>query len=207
MDDESARWVRTLSATAPDQRDVAVRELHALLLRVARAEAARRSGTNGVQGPELSDVAHQAVGDAVVSILGKLEDFRGESRFTTWACKFVILEVSSKLARHAWRRDRIRLEADAWSQLPALLGSGPEDVAESAELIAAVRAGVAAVLTPHQQRVFGSIIVEAVPLDVLVAELGSNRNAIYKTLFDARRKLRAYLVAEGELAGDDARTT
>lgn len=205
LDAESARWVQSLSAE-PDERDEAVTELHALLIRVATAEAGRRAGTHGVRGPELSDLAHQAAGDAVVSILRRLADFRGESRFTTWACKFVILEVASKLTRHVWRRDRVQLDPGAWGQLPARLGSGPADLAESQELVDAVREGVESALTPHQRRIFVAIIVDAVPLDVLAAELGSNRNAIYKTMFDARRKLRAYLVAAGAMDADGRHT-
>ena len=100
MDSDSARWVRSLAAGSPS-RETATGELHGLLLRAAHAEAARRSGYNGVAGVELEDLAAQAASDAVLSILRRLDSFRGDSRFTTWAYKFVILEVSSKLARHA----------------------------------------------------------------------------------------------------------
>jgi len=197
-DPETAEWVAALTATGP-AHEAAVARLHALMLRVAHAEASRRSGMNGIHGRELEDLAQQAAGDAVVSILRKVDEFRGDSRFTTWAYKFVVYEVSNKVGRHVWRRERVRLDEDAWSRLPERLGSGPAAAAECRQLVEAVHEAVEKVLTPHQQRVFRAIVLDAMPLDALVAELGSNRNAVYKTLFDARRKLRAFLVTHGYL--------
>ena len=102
-DPESAEWVGALSACGAGQ-DQAVARLHAALLRVARAELARRGGQLRISGPELDDLAHQATADAVVAIIAKITQFRGESRFTTWAYRFVILEVSAKIGRHFWRQ-------------------------------------------------------------------------------------------------------
>ena len=198
MDADSARWVESLSADSPRYAD-AVAELHQMMVRVARAETARRSGTNGVRGAELDDVANQAAGDAVVSILRRVTEFRGSSRFTTWAYKFAVLEVSTKLSRHAWRRDSLRLDEDAWTRLPGRLGANPDESAEAKDLSAAVRDAVENVLTVRQRQVFVALVVTGMPLDVLVADLGTSRNAAYKTMFDARRKLRAHLVATGYL--------
>ena len=196
MDADSARWVRSLAAGSPSC-ETATGELHGLLLRAAHAEAARRSGYNGVAGVELEDLATQAASDAVLSILRRLDSFRGDSRFTTWAYKFVILEVSSKFARHAWRRGDVHPDPEAWERLPDVLGVAPEASAEARELLQTVRQGVDQALTPHQRRVFVAVVVHAMPLDALVAELGTNRNAIYKVMFDARRKLRTYLDEQG----------
>jgi RNA polymerase sigma-70 factor (ECF subfamily) len=171
--------------------------LHALMVRVGRAEAARRTGWHDIRGPELDDLADQAAGDAVVSILRRVGDFRGESRFTTWACAFVIREVSTKFGRHVWRRDGVRLDDPGWDQVPGNVGESPEAVAESRALLEAVRAAVDEELTDHQRRVFVAIAVQGIPLDVLVAELDTNRNAVYKTMFDARRKVRAHLETHG----------
>jgi RNA polymerase sigma-70 factor, ECF subfamily len=118
LDGESARWLRNLQSTGPD-RDLALERLHALLLRVARSELGRREGRHPITGPELDDLAHQAADDALMAITGKLQQFRGESRFTTWAYKFVVLEVSAKLGRHFWQRPSAPLEADQWDRLPA----------------------------------------------------------------------------------------
>ncbi len=193
---ESRRWVRDLGGDGAAHHE-AVRALHTLLRRVGRREAARRAGTYGLGGRELEDLAEQAADDAVVAVLRRLDDFRGESRFTTWACKFVVLGVSTTVGRHVWRRDGVHLDGAAWERLPARLGAGPEEVAESRELVAVVTRAVAQVLTEHQRRVFAALVIDGVPLDALTVELGTNRNAVYKTMFDARRKLRRHLEAEG----------
>lgn len=196
---ESARWLEDLRSTGP-ARELVLARLHALLLRVARSELRRREGRHPVTGPELDDLAHQAADDALVAVTAKLGQFRGESRFTTWAYKFAVLEVSAKLGRHFWQQPAVRLEAGQWDQLPDRLGLRPDEVAEHADLLAALRRAVAEELTERQRRVFTAVVVDAVPLDALVVQLGSSRNAIYKTMFDARRKLRAVLAANGYLA-------
>lgn len=197
-DAETERWMARLRATGRE-RDDAIADLHALLLPVARAEARRRASQLRVAGPELDDIAHHAVADAVLSVAGKIDTFRGESRFTTWAYKFVIFEVAAKVSRHFWRRPQVALDDDQWERLPARLGTEPVTHTEARHLLAAVRAAVENELTTHQRRIFLALVVEGRPLDVLAAELGSNRNAIYKTMFDARRKVRAALVADGYL--------
>ena len=198
LDEESRRWMDGLGGTG-SARDEALARLHELLLRVARFELGRRRGQHPVTGPEMDDLAHQAADDALIAIVAKLPGFRGESRFTTWAYKFVVLEVSSKLGRHFWQRPRAFMDAGEWERLPDRFGVAPEDDVQRRALIEAVRGAVSEQLTEHQRRVFVAIVVDGVPLDALVARLGSNRNAIYKTMFDARRKLRASLVANGYL--------
>jgi RNA polymerase sigma-70 factor, ECF subfamily len=168
-------------------------------VRIALAEVNRRSATTPVTGPELTDVAHQAADDAMLAILAKLADFRGESRFITWAYRFVILEVSSKLGRHYWRNPPVMLDAAQWERLPDRLGIDPARHAESAGILAEVRRVVDDELTAHQRRVFVAIVVDGIPLDALAARLSLQRNAIYKVIFDARRKIRRALVANGYL--------
>jgi RNA polymerase sigma-70 factor, ECF subfamily len=145
------------------------------------------------------DLAHQAADDALLAITTKLGQFRRESRFTTWAYKFVVLEVSSKLGRHFWQRPAVALDAADWDQLPDRFGISPADHAERNDLVTALRTAIAEELTDRQRQVFTAVVVQGVPLDALVAQLGSSRNAIYKTMFDARRKLRAALAANGYL--------
>ncbi|HXT93403.1 MAG TPA: sigma-70 family RNA polymerase sigma factor [Trebonia sp.] len=198
LDEESTAWLRRLDAAGPE-RQAAERELHARLVRIALAEVRRRSPSTPVTGQELDDVAHQAAGDAMLAILGKLDDFRGESRFVTWAYRFVILEVSSKLGRHYWRNPPVALDAGQWERLPDRFGIDPARNAESACVLAEVRRVVDEELTAHQRRVFVAIVVDGIPLDALAAELGLQRNAVYKVIFDARRKIRRGLVAKGYL--------
>ena len=204
LDPESAEWVRTLGSTGPE-REAASARLHALLVPIARAAARRRGAAMRIDGPELDDLAHQAAADALLAITGKLTQFRGDSRFTTWAYKFVIFEVSGKLAGHFWRGTGGSLDAEDWDRLPDRFALDPERESEWHELVVALRRAVDDDLSERQRAIFVAIVLNEVPLDALVAELGSNRNAIYKSLFDARRKLRARLVAGGHLDLETAR--
>jgi RNA polymerase sigma-70 factor (ECF subfamily) len=203
-DAESAQWVSALSGCGAE-RDHAVARLHEALLRVARAELARRSGQLRISGPELDDLAYQAAADAVVAIIAKVAQFRGESRFTTWAYRFVILEVSAKVGRHFWRQPHVPMDTGDWEQLPDRLGLDPARESEWRDLARALREAVERELTGHQRRIFTALVVDGVPLDALADRLGTSRGAIYKTMFDARRKLRASLVANGYLHEDPER--
>lgn len=196
---EDAAWLDGL-AGAGTVRDQTVTRLHELLLRVARSEARRRNAKLRLDGVELDDLAHQAAADALVAILAKLGQFRGESRFTTWAYRFVILEVSSKIGRHFWQRAPLPLDAEDWDRLPDRFGMDPADAAEWGGLVVALRQAIDEQLTERQRRVFVAIVLIGTPMDALVIELSTNRNAIYKTMFDARRKLRAALGANGYTA-------
>ena len=197
-DRESAEWLRSLAATGPP-RDQAVARLHELLLKVARGEVNRRRAWLGLSGPELDDIAHQAAADALMAITAKLCQFRGESRFTTWAYRFVILEVSTKIGRHFWGHRAVPMDAEDWERLPDRFGLDPAKQAEWHDLVVAIRRVVDEVLSEHQRRIFVATVIAGVPVEALAAELDTNRNAIYKTMFDARRKIRAELAADGYL--------
>jgi RNA polymerase sigma-70 factor (ECF subfamily) len=199
IDRENHRWVRDL-ATAGPRREMACRELYPLLLRVAKAEARRRASILRLDGPELEDIAHQATADALMAITERVERFRGEARFTTWASKFVIFNVSTKINRHFWHRHEVPYEHEEWSGVPARSDAGPEDEAQAREFAAAVAAAVEESLSERQRLVFVAAVVDGKPMDVLADELGSSHNALYKVLFDARRKLRVALVSAGYLS-------
>jgi RNA polymerase sigma-70 factor (ECF subfamily) len=197
-DAESAEWLEALNAEG-GAAEAAYARLHGLLLRIARGEVRRRGPTAGIDGPELDDLAHQAAADALVAIRRKLHEFRGESRFTTWAYRFVMFEVTTKIGRHYWRRPRASLDTEDWDLLPDRFGLDPERETEWHELVTALRYAVDAVLTDRQRHAFVSVVLNGIPADALGHELGTSRNAIYKTLYDARRKLRAALVSAGHL--------
>jgi len=183
--------------TEGTRRDQAVARLHGLLLRAARFEVFRRAGSLPQLSPvELDELAQDAADDAAVSVLRRLGDFRGESSFRTWAYKFALLEASVKVRRRAWRGREVMLEPEQWESL-AHAGRGPDDDAESAALLEAVRDGIRSALTPRQRQVLVAVVLEGVPIDVLAERLGSNRNALYKVLHDARRRLRNHVVAAG----------
>jgi RNA polymerase sigma-70 factor (ECF subfamily) len=179
------------------ERESALERLFGMLVGVARGEVRRRSGELRIGGAEADDLAHQSAADALVRIDAKLDGFRGESRFTTWAYAFVVLEVSSAVGRHVWRRPRAVLDDDGSDAVPDRLGPSPAGEAERRELVAALRRAVVEALTPHQRRVFTAVVVQDLPIDAVAHGLGSNRNAVYKTVFDARRRLRARLAADG----------
>jgi RNA polymerase sigma-70 factor (ECF subfamily) len=204
LDAESAEWLQGLAGGGA-RREATLARLHERLLRIARGEVARRGPRLAISGPELDDLAYQAAADALVAILGKLGQFRGESRFTTWAYKFVIFEVSAKIGRHFWRHPAVLMDAEDWDRMPGWFGFDPAEQAEWRDLLAALRRAVETELTPRQRRVFVAVVLNDVAMDTLVLAMASNRNAIYKTLFDARRKLRAALAANGYLPGDSSR--
>jgi RNA polymerase sigma-70 factor (ECF subfamily) len=198
LDPESRRWIAELGADG-SRRELALARLHEMLLRVARGEVARRAAHSRLSGLELSDLAVQAADDALLAIVRKLQQFRGESRFTTWAYKFAVLESASKVTRHAWRVEAPPSQEESWDRLPDRFSFSPEEAAELHEMFGLVRQVVDEELTPHQREIFVAIVLHDIPLDVLADRLQSNRNAIYKALFDARSKLRARLAGAGYL--------
>jgi RNA polymerase sigma-70 factor (ECF subfamily) len=131
-----------------------------------------------------------------MAILRKLHSYRGDSRFTTWAYKFALLEAAVKVRRRAWQEREVPLEDDGWAQFADRRGA-PDTDAETGELLDAVRRGIGEALTPHQRNVLIAITLNDVPIDVLAERLSTTRGALYKTLHDARMKLRARLAAEG----------
>ena len=191
-DAENQEWLDALTAEGA-RREAAVARLHELLLRAARFEVARRrAGLAHIRGEELDDIALQAADDALVAVLARLADFRGESRFTTWAYKFALLEAAVSLRRRAWQAREIPLEPERWrllqgGELSTTAGS------EQRERLQAVVAAVKETLTPHQRRVLLAVVLDDVPIDVLAERLGTTRGALYKTIHDARARLRAAL--------------
>jgi RNA polymerase sigma-70 factor (ECF subfamily) len=201
-DAPSREWLRALRADGAT-RDEAVARLHALLLRATRFEAARRSDCLPHLRDELDEIAHEAAGDALISLLARLDDFRGDSRFTTWVYKFALLETSAKLRKRSWPGRELPLEPEAWN-LFASVGLAPDEHVEQRELLSTLQTAIGEVLTPHQRRVLVALTLNGVPIDVLAERLDTTRGALYKTLHDARQKLRSYL-AERELSLTTAR--
>jgi len=196
LDDESREWLRALRGTGADH-EAALARLHALLLRAARFEVARRRPTlPHLRGNELDEVALEAADDALMSVLARLDDFRGLSRFTTWVYKFALLEAAVKLRRRAWQGREVPLKPETWSLLSSS-ALEPDEQAEQSELLATVQRAIDEVLTPHQRRVLVALALNGVPIDVLAERLNTTRGALYKTLHDARRKLRKHLQDSG----------
>lgn len=189
-------WVAELSDPGVVGQ-AAQQRLHAILVKATRHQVYRlRSQLPGVDQQTLEDLAQQAADDALVAVLGKLDTFEGRSRFTTWVWKFGLLHAGVTVRRQAWRHREI--PQDTERDLADLTGA-PEAWADASELGRAVAAAMAADLTAHQRKVAVALLIDEVPIDVLAERMGTNRNALYKTLHDARVRLRASLTAGGWL--------
>jgi RNA polymerase sigma-70 factor (ECF subfamily) len=196
LDDESRAWLDALAATGY-VRDEAVARLHELLLRAARFEVARRRlAFPQLRGGDHDDLAQQSADDALVAILAKLPSFRGDSRFTTWAYKFALYEAAVNLRRRGWQARELPLEPETWPEI-ASRALSPADHAVENELLDALQQAIRSTLSDHQREVLVAITLNGVPIDVLAERLNTTRGALYKTLHDARRKLRARLATDG----------
>ena len=196
LDRESSAWLHSLRSEGAE-RDDAVARLHQLLSRAAHFEVRRRGpGLPHLRGNELDDIALEAANDALLSVLAHLDDFRGLSRFTTWVYKFALLEAAVKLRKRSWQGREVPLEPERWS-LVSSAGLEPQAQIEQSELLSALERAIAEMLTPHQRKVLIALALNGVPIDVLAERLGTTRGALYKTLHDARRKLRAHLAECG----------
>ncbi len=168
-----------------------------LLLKAARFEVhRRRTAFEHTHDSDREDLAQQSADDALMAVLNKLSDFRGESRFTTWAYKFALLEAAVKVRRRVWREREVQLEPEAWSAIADRMQTPHGDV-ETREIIALLQQAIRDDLSHHQREVLVAITMNDVPIDVLAERLHTTRGALYKTLHDARRKLRAVLAARG----------
>jgi RNA polymerase sigma-70 factor, ECF subfamily len=192
QESEARAWLQALRSVGAEREEAAQR-LYALLLRAARFELARRRGVlAGARGETLEDLAIQSADDALSAILSKLDDYRFESRFTTWAYKFAILEAAVRARRRAWQERELPMDPQAWPPLPTP-ACGPAEALDTAARLREVLAAIQTELSPHQREVLSAIVFGDVPIDVLAERLNTTRGALYKTLHDARRKLRRAL--------------
>ena len=194
--------VQGLTATGRERERTAAK-LYLLLLAPARAEADRLGRSLSVWGPEIDDIACQATADAVVSIIRKVSQFRGDAKFTTWAYRFMLNEVATKINRLFWRRPATSLDAMEWGEVPATRDVQPEIVVEYRDMLAAVTRAVDATLTEKQRITLLATILDGTCPAALGGLRSAKRNAVYKMVFDARRKLRSALVLEGYLGTAD----
>jgi RNA polymerase sigma-70 factor (ECF subfamily) len=194
-DADARAWLGALRSEGAD-REAAAAKLHALLLRAARFELARRGAMLDGTGREtIDDLAVQSADDALSAILSKLDEYRFESRFTTWAYKFAILEAAVRTRRRAWQERELPVEPDAWATFPARTLE-PAEKLEQRERLTAIIDAIRTELSPHQREVLSALVLADVPIDVLAERLGTTRGALYKTLHDARRKLRVSIGAD-----------
>jgi RNA polymerase sigma-70 factor (ECF subfamily) len=201
---ESRAWIERLSATGPE-RETALTELHALLLRAARFEVRRRAPSAKLRGGDYDDLAQQSADDALMAILRKLDDFRGESHFTTWVYKFALYEAAAKVRKRSWQGREIPLTPEAWPLITDDHQRTAQQSVETTDRLTALRQAIETQLSPHQREVLVALALNEVPIDVLAERLNTTRGALYKTLHDGRQKLRSALAARG-LGLDEERT-
>ncbi|WP_193045477.1 RNA polymerase sigma factor [Mycolicibacterium baixiangningiae] len=195
--DDSAEWLRQLlDERCPGHRS-AVTRMHDFLVRVARRELYR--GRAPFTGKEVDDIANQVAADSLLAVLGKLSSFRGDSKLTTWAYRFVVFELSSRLKclrRHSWT-PHLQMDHGDWDAFADRLHHNPSRHAEAREMMTAVGRAVMTVPTDQQRQVFIEAVVEGAPPNAVADKYGVSRNALYKSIFDSRRKIRSYLTANG----------
>jgi RNA polymerase sigma-70 factor, ECF subfamily len=191
LDPVSRAWIDDLDSEG-SRREAAVARLYALLLREARFEVRRRTRLMvHPSGRDLDDLAVQSADDAVVAILAKLGQFRGDSLFTTWACRFAQLEAPAKVRRRVGRHGAVPADIDfERSQLWQGPSPSPHQQTVAKEAARTLARLIANELTARQREVLIAMVIEGVSTDDLAARLETTPGALYKTLHDARRKLR-----------------
>jgi RNA polymerase sigma-70 factor (ECF subfamily) len=186
---ETRRWLVELHADGA-VRERALRRLHELLLKMAYSRLLARP--EWLSPDAVDELALDAADQALVALLTHLDDFRGLSRFTTWACQFAVTEVAVLLRRH--RRQRCELPVEPESMI-ALAGSRStvEGELEQAELLQRICAAVNEALTAYQRELVVAIAIDGESPRALAASRQTSVGAVYKSLHDARRKLRRRL--------------
>jgi RNA polymerase sigma-70 factor (ECF subfamily) len=191
-----------------EEQAAALGDLRAYLLRAARYALYRRGDRLAHRGPgDLDQMAEDCAQEALLAILPRLDEFRGESRFTTWAYAFAVHAALVAARREAWKAvplDPLLDDPAGLARLgeTAALGPDPDRRARRAEAWAVIRDVLEHELTDRQRQALRALLVEDVPLDELARHWRSNRNAIYKLVHDARRRLKARLEARGFPPGE-----
>ncbi|HEY7793662.1 MAG TPA: sigma-70 family RNA polymerase sigma factor [Gaiellaceae bacterium] len=183
LDPESRGWLRELRADGATA-DAAVARLHVLLLRAASFEVTRRRSALPPGCGDLDALAREAAAGALTEVRAGLDDFRGESRFTTWACKYALREAAVMLRRRAWQGRELPKPA-----VPDLFAAIEAATLERRELLTTFHEGIER-LAPHERDVLVAVAVNCVPIDVLAERLGTTRGSLYRTLQHARSRLR-----------------
>jgi RNA polymerase sigma-70 factor, ECF subfamily len=202
-------WRDELEASGPLQ-EAAIADLRDLLLRAALYFFSHNlDDLRGLDREEILQRAEDCAQNALLLVLEHLPDFRGDSKFTTWAYKFAINVTLTTARRERW--NGISLDALAsqdesylfeWMMRDLAEGVAPEQSALQAEVKKVIRDVIQHDLSDQQRDVLSLMILNEVPLDEVVRHLGTNRNAVYKMLHDARRKLKSGLLAHGFEVGE-----
>jgi len=194
---EDADWIAALRSTGAEY-EAALVQVVGLVRRAVRHEISRRPDLWHELGQvRVTEIIDSATDEATAAVLAHLDEFEGRSRFTTWVYKFGINYAYAESRRAMWRDRPVELEGLVDSRVDRL--PPPSAWVEAKDLATAVSIAVDTVLTPHQRRVALALLIDEVPIDALAERLGTNRNALYKTIHDVRCRLRRELRARGYL--------
>lgn len=203
----NAQWIDVLSTAGNTiERGQAIEDLRARLQRGIYYYLSReRSDLSDLSPDELTQMAQDFAQDATLRVLDNLETFRGDSQFTTWAMK-IAMRVAISEMRRARYKDFSLDELTENGEVPAVANAAPissapiarpEQVIEQEDVLGKVTEAFQNVLTPRQRAAMEAIILDDIPLEEVAEQMGTNRNALYKLIHDARRKLRDYLEETG----------
>jgi RNA polymerase sigma-70 factor, ECF subfamily len=192
LDAESQAWWHRLHARESVRTD-AIEELHKRLQREAKFHVRQRVSTlSAFPRSDIDDLATQAADDALIALLEKLDDYRGESQFLTWARRFAALDAQVSVRRRLGR-DRVGISRDPdHALLVPDPGSSVHDRVERREFLRGLTKVINNRLTARQRAVLVAVAIDGVSTDTLAGELQTTPGAIYKTLHDARVKVRRH---------------
>jgi RNA polymerase sigma-70 factor, ECF subfamily len=197
-------WLHDLNASG-ELQEVAITELRDILLRAALYFFSRNlSDFKGMSRDDILQRAEDCAQDALIAVMNHLKDFRGDSKFTTWAYKFAINTALMAARRERWKGvslDELSEGGEGafseWVMLDKSEGVTLEKAAMQNELRGVIRNVIERELTEKQRQVLLLMAFKEVPMDEVVRYLGTNRNSVYKLLHDARLKLKSSLQARG----------
>ena len=188
-------WLDELTASGEIQ-ETAIADLRNLLLRAALYFFNRNPGDfEGMNREEILQCAEDCAQEALIAVMDHLADFRGDSKFTTWAYKFAINMALMTARRQRWKGKS--LDELPVSNRALFDGELPDQSLIQREIRGILEEVIKGELTDRQRQVLMLMVFHEVPMDEVVRQLGTNRNAIYKMLHDARRKLKNRLLARG----------
>ncbi|MFP4323303.1 MAG: RNA polymerase sigma factor [Anaerolineales bacterium] len=200
-------WVTQLQDnTQPDVHETAIEDLRQRLQRGIYYYLSReRSDLVRTSTEDLNQMAQDFAQDAVLRVLKNIHTFRGDSKFTTWAMKIASRVAVSELRRARYRDfslDDITNDGEIMLHLTDAIQhntkqNAPERATEREDLVRIIDRAFNEVLTERQRIALEAVSLRGVPMDVVAEQLDTNRNALYKLLHDARKKLKTHLEEEG----------
>jgi RNA polymerase sigma-70 factor (ECF subfamily) len=204
IDRTNEQWLAELTGPA-DVQASAIEDLRQRLQRGIFYYLSReRSDLSHLSNQEITQMAEDLAQDATLRVMENLDSFRGDSRFTTWATKIAVRVAISDLRRARYKDfslDDLTADGDLLPASATGVNStpipNPEDATERADVMVKISKALEEVLTERQYQALSAVALQGVPLDIVAERMGTNRNALYKLLHDARRKLRAYLETQG----------